>query len=89
MPSGNYGNLYFRQSFAIAGNAAGTRFQGEIQMDYSLATGPLYCFTRNEARTAPQSGFRTSIRQLRSVQNAMAYFGPGAPDEEGFTDPVR
>ncbi len=88
-PAGTYGPLYFRQSYQVSGVAAGVRFRGEIQMDYSLATGPTYCFVRNEARTAPAAGFRTSIRQLRSVQNALAYFGPGATDEEGYTDPVR
>lgn len=89
MPESTYGPLYFRQSYQVSGVAAGVRFRGEIQMDYALATGPTYCFVRNEARTAPAAGFRTSIRQLRSVQNALAYFGPGATDEEGYTDPVR
>ncbi len=89
LPARSYGNLYFRESYAVSGRAGGIRFRGEIQSDYSLASGPTYCFVRDEARTAPRAGYRTSIRQLRSVQNALAYFGPGAPDEEGFTDPVR
>ena len=85
LPEGAYGPTYFRQSYQVSGRAQGTGFAGEIQLDYSLATGPTYCFSRNEARTAPAAGFRTSIRQLRSVQNSIAYFGPGV--EGGTTDP--
>jgi hypothetical protein len=88
LPESSYGPTYFRQSFRVSGRARGTGFAGEIQLDYSLATGPTYCFSRNEARTAPAAGFRTSIRQLRSVQNSIAYFGPGVPGgSSGATDP--
>lgn len=85
LPASSYGPLYFRQSYAVSGRAQGTRFAGEVQQDYSLASGPTYCFARNEARTAPRKGFRTAIRQLRSVQASLAYFGPGVAG--GVTDP--
>lgn len=85
LPEADYGPLYFRQNYAVSGRAQGQRFAGEIQLDYSLATGPTYCFARNQARTAPLAGFRTAIRQLRSVQASIAYFGPGVPG--GTTDP--
>lgn len=80
------GPLYFRQAYQVSGRDQGRQFAGEIQLDYSLASGPTYCFSRNEARTAPAAGFRTWIRQLRSVQGSLAYFGPGVPGG-GTTDP--
>lgn len=86
LPQSSYGPLYYRQTYRISGRESGTRFAGEIQQDYSLASGPTYCFARNEARTAPRKGYRTAIRQLRSVQASLAYFGPGAG--EGVTDPT-
>ncbi|HQR78915.1 MAG TPA: hypothetical protein PLT68_01710, partial [Actinomycetota bacterium] len=86
LPQASYGPLYYRQTYAISGREDGTRFAGEVQQDYSLASGPTYCFARNEARTAPRKAYRTSIRQLRSVQASLAYFGPGVGG--GVTDPA-
>ncbi|MCU0294755.1 MAG: hypothetical protein MUD05_01725 [Candidatus Nanopelagicales bacterium] len=79
LPEAGYGPLYFRQGFAVSGRAEGRDWRGEVILDYSLASGPTYCFARNQSRTAPAQGFRTSIRQLRSVQDSIAYFGPGVP----------
>ena len=87
LSASDYGPSYFRQSYRVSGRAQGRNWAGEIQQDYSLASGPTYCFSRNEARTAPAAGFRTSIRQLRSVQGSLAYFGPGVPSGGGVTDP--
>ncbi len=79
LPESAYGPLYFRQSFTVSGRAQGRGFGGEVVLDYSLASGPTYCYSRNQSRTAPAQGLRTSIRQLRSVQGSIAYFGPGVP----------
>ncbi|MFN8125348.1 MAG: hypothetical protein U0R64_02370 [Candidatus Nanopelagicales bacterium] len=87
LPVSGYGQLYFRQSFRIKGKDGAKRMKGEVQYDYSLASGPLYCFARSESRIAPARGYGRSIRQLRSVQNSMAYFGPGVAGGGGNTDP--
>lgn len=86
LPVAGYGPSYFRQAFEFTGRAQGIGMRGEAILDYSLASGPQYCFARNQSRAAPQQGYRTSIRQLRSVQGALAYFGPGVAGG-GDTDP--
>lgn len=86
LPVAGYGPSYFRQFFEFTGRAQGIGMRGEAILDYSLASGPTYCFARNQSRAAPQQGYRTSIRQLRSVQGALAYFGPGVAGG-GDTDP--
>lgn len=79
LPEGAYGPVYFRQVLQVSGRSQGMRVGGQIELDYSLATGPTYCYSRSVSRTAPAAGFRTSMRQLRSVQASLAYFGSGAP----------
>lgn len=79
MPSALWGPVYFRQVVEISGNLGGTRFRGVVRYDYSLATGPQYCFARSVAMTAPARGFATSIDVLRSVHATAAYSGPGLP----------
>lgn len=79
LPATTYGRLYFRQTVAIAGVANGIPYRGVVQYDYSLATGPMYCFARSVAMTAPAQGFGTSISQLRSVHATAFYSGPGLP----------
>jgi len=76
-----YGPLYFRQNVRLSGRTNGRAYRGEASMDYSLANGPTYCFSRNQARYAPAAGFKRSIRQLRSVQASISYFAPGIPWE--------
>ncbi len=71
-----FGVNYFRQVVAISGRAQGVAMRGELVFDYSLATGPTYCFSRNQSRVAPANGFGVSIRQLRSMQGALAYSAP-------------
>ena len=87
LPVRSYGPSYFRQSLKIKGKEGRLRMKGEIQLDYSLASGPTYCFSRSESRVAPAQGYGRSIRQLRSVQNSLAYFGPGVPGGGDNTDP--
>lgn len=71
-----FGVNYFRQTAAISGRAQGVAMRGELVFDYSLATGPTYCFSRNQSRVAPANGFGVSIRQLRSMQAVLAYSAP-------------
>lgn len=68
LPVRSYGPSYFRQSLKIKGKEGRLRMKGEIQLDYSLASGPTYCFSRSESRVAPAQGYGRSIRQLRSVR---------------------
>lgn len=79
LPPAGWGPLYFRQVLQISGSAAGVPFRGIVQLDYSLATGPQYCFARSIAMTAPAQGFALRLAQLRSVHASKAYFGPGLP----------
>jgi hypothetical protein len=79
LPAGGWGALYFRQVLQISGNAGGIPLRGVIQLDYSLATGPQYCFARSTAMTAPAQAFALRLSQLRSVHASKAYFGPGLP----------
>jgi len=72
-----YGPLYFRQALTFSGRAQGRAYGGEIYLDYSLASGPTYCFSRKQSRVAPVAGLNRSLRQLRSVQASLAYFAPG------------
>lgn len=81
LPESGYGPLYFRQTVGISGRAQGRGFGGIVEYDYSLASGPTYCYQRSTSRVAPANGFRRSMRQLNSVIGSLAYFGPGAPDE--------
>lgn len=76
LPVSAFGADYFRQVVGISGRAQGVAMRGELVFDYSLATGPTYCFSRNQARVAPADGFGRTIRQLRSMQAALAYSGP-------------
>lgn len=76
LPVASFGADYFRQVVAISGRAQGVAMRGEVVFDYSLATGPTYCFSRNQARVAPANGFGRTIRQLRSMQAALAYSAP-------------
>lgn len=71
------GAVYFRQSLTISGRSDGRGYGGEVVLDYSLASGPTYCFSRKQSRIAPAAGLNRSLRQLRSVQASIAYFGPG------------
>ena len=87
LPIADYGQQYYRQIVEYSGRSGGVGYRGEAIYDYSLASGPMYCYSRNQSRTAPAQGFNTSIRQLRSVQGALAYFGPGVPNGGGNTDP--
>jgi hypothetical protein len=79
LPAAGWGPLYFRQVLRLSGTAAGVPYRGVIQLDYSLATGPQYCFSRSIAMTAPAQGFALRLSQLRSVHASKAYFGPGLP----------
>jgi hypothetical protein len=79
LPASGWGPLYFRQVLQISGNAGGVPYRGVIQLDYSLATGPQYCFSRSIAMTAPAQAFALRLSQLRSVHASKAYFGPGLP----------
>jgi hypothetical protein len=76
LPVSAFGADYFRQVVGISGRAQGVAMRGELVFDYSLATGPTYCFSRNQARVAPANGFGRTIRQLRSMHAALAYSGP-------------
>lgn len=80
LPVASYGQNYFRQSLTFSGRKGKASLRGELVFDYAV-TDPVYCFARNQSRTAPSKGFTKSIRQLRSMQGALAYFGPGAPGE--------
>jgi hypothetical protein len=82
LPEAAYGPLYFRQTVVVSGRLQGRRIGSVVEFDYSLASGPTYCYQRSTSRTAPANGFRRSMRVLASVQGSLAYFGPGAPDEE-------
>lgn len=86
LPVRSYGPLYFRQVVTWKGKIHGEKYRGELVFDYSLASGPTYCFSRNQSRTAPKQGYTASIKQLRSVQGALAYSGPGV-DTGDQTDP--
>ena len=81
LPESGYGQLYFRQTVGVSGRSQGRGFAGIVEYDYSLASGPTYCYQRSTSRVAPAAGFRRSMRQLNSVIGSLAYFGPGAPDE--------
>lgn len=81
LPESQYGPLYFRQRLTLAGRTNGRAYGGEVVIDYSLANGPEYCFSRTQARAAPAANLRRSLRQLRSVQASIAYFAPGVPFE--------
>ena len=72
----SYGPDYFRQVVEVQGRGQGIQSRGEVVFDYSLATGPTYCFARNQSRYAPAQGYGQSIRQLRSMQAALAYSAP-------------
>lgn len=79
LPAASYGPNYFRQTLTFTGRKGKSSLRGELVFDYGV-NDPMYCYSRNQARTAPANGYRTSIRQLRSMQNALAYFGPGASE---------
>lgn len=81
LPQSAYGPTYFRQTLAASGRARGRGVGAIVQYDYSLASGPSYCYQRSTSRTAPAAGFRRSMRQLASVIGSLAYFGPGAPED--------
>lgn len=85
LPEAGYGALYFRQSFRATGVANRRSVAAQVDLDYSLASGPTYCYQRSVSRSAPADGLRRSLRQLRSVQGGLAYFGPGVPG--GSTPP--
>ncbi len=84
LPESAYGPLYFQQRAQISGVANGTPMRGVVSYDYSLASGPTYCYSRSVSRVVPAQDGRRSLRQLQSVQASLAYFGPGAP-----LDPVE
>lgn len=78
MPAGSYGANYFRQNVTFKGKSGRKNVRGEVTFDYQLNNN-VYCFVRNQSRTVPagrNSG--TFLRQLRTIQSKLAYFGPGA-----------
>lgn len=79
LPQDAYGPLYFRQSLVATGRAGGQPVVARVTFDYSLASGPTYCFGRSLSKVAPAAGVQRSMRWLGSVQDSLAYFGPGAP----------
>lgn len=79
LPEGAYGPLYFRQSLLATGRSDGQQLVARVTFDYSLASGPTYCYARNISKVAPAAGVRRSMRWLGSVQDSLAYFGPGVP----------
>jgi hypothetical protein len=82
LPEAAYGPLYFRQTILVTGRLRGRAIGSLVQLDYSMASGPTYCYQRSTSRTALANGFRRSMRVLASVEGSLAFFGPGAPDEE-------
>lgn len=84
LPESAYGPLYFQRRVLVSGVANGTAMRGVLSYDYSLASGPTYCYSRSVSRVVPAQNARRSLRQLQSVQASLAYFGPGAP-----LDPVE
>jgi hypothetical protein len=79
LPQGDYGPLYFRQSLVATGRAGGQQVVARVTFDYSLASGPTYCYARSISKVAPAAGVQRSMRWLGSVQDSLAYFGPGVP----------
>lgn len=79
LPQSAYGPLYFRQSLVATGRASGEQVVARVTFDYSLASGPTYCYARSISKVAPAAGLRRSMSWLGSVQDSLAYFGPGAP----------
>lgn len=78
LPAASYGLNYFRQTVQLSGRSAGSNIRGEVVYDYSAANGTLYCSTRSQSRVAKAAGYARTIKQLRSIQATLAYFGPGA-----------
>lgn len=79
LPESAYGPLYFQRRVQVSGVANGTPMRGVLSYDYSLASGPTYCYSRSISRVVPAQNARRALRQLQSVQASLAYFGPGAP----------
>lgn len=77
LPPASFGPNYFRQIVEFSGRSGRTNIRGEVYYDYGI-NNSLYCFSRSQSRTAPAAGYNKSIRQLRSVQSNLAYYGPGA-----------
>lgn len=78
LPESAYGASYFRQIVRATGRSQGQPMRALVVYDYSLASGPTYCYSRSISKVVPAAGSRTSLRQLGSVQASLAYFGPGA-----------
>lgn len=78
LPAGSYGANYFRQGISFAGRSGRTKVRGEVIYDYRV-DGGYYCFQRGQSRTVPAGKkWKTYLKQLRSIQSKLAYFGPGA-----------
>lgn len=78
MPAASYGANYFRQEITFTGKADGVVVRGEATLDYQLPN-TTYCFERLKFRATAAGKFDQQMPRLRSIQDSIAYSGPGAP----------
>ena len=78
------GGDYRRQTMNVAQNGTGG-VKGVVVLDYDFTTtvdGVNYCYQRSESRTAAKSAYKELKGKLAKVGNTLAYFGPGAYEDE-------
>lgn len=76
---------YRRQVLDVKFTQHGTRYTGRFTFDYDFQTsvdGVNYCYARNLAKSAPSSRWTDSRRTLNSIENSLAYSGPGVEDQD-------
>ena len=66
--------LHYRQTSTFVGTRrTGQQIKGELIVDF-FAVGAGVCGERQQVRSAPVTGYQTSIRRLRQIQSLI--FGP-------------
>lgn len=80
----NLGGDYRRQSMKIA-QPDDDGVKGIVILDYDFTTtvdGVNYCYQRSESRTAAKDAYKAVKDKLAQVNSTLAYFGPGAYEDE-------
>jgi hypothetical protein len=86
-PSG-FSSTYRRQVLKGTNDTQGAK-RGELTLDYDFTTtvdGVAYCYSRNLAKYADASAWKSHKKTLKQVQNSLAYSGPGAPEGQDPDD---
>ena len=72
---------FYRQVSLYKVTIKGKRFRGQATFDYSNYDAT-YCNQSSRVMQAPARNFAAGLRQLNRIYHSMAYFGPGAIEEQ-------